>query len=485
MPDGLDFTDDEIDLAVERLRHFIDAVLEPDGLYEIRPVPHTLGGSIWTTPADLPGNVPTLMAWNRTRVNPYFSLNPRKTPGATKGIDTLPGSLVVADFDSGLSLAAAQARIDAAGLPPATAVVQTSADHWHFYWRLAERLPDLATHKRIQRGLAEALDTCPNVCSHQQVMRLPGPFCNVKPDRPAMPRVEIVACDPNRIYEAGIFSMTSPEPAFEAVPLERLAIAIEKNSLSDGARALVENGRLFPNKGRRASIFEAARDMHARGWELDQAAAVLMAVGGRLGLEPDDQADIPRQVRNAFATPTTPGFAVAETATIQFPAAGPITPVAADDYDADLEAMPLPEAPALPPRPARALGHGIIGDFMRRVEFETEAHPVALAATLLVARKRDPPRPPLRRRPNPPSREPVPGRRRQHRRRPKRNRRRHRGRLRSPRRSVLGRSLPIAEPRQRRGGDRRAPRPGREDRAQKGRRPGRVRDRRRRSRRRR
>jgi hypothetical protein len=318
-------------------------------------------------------------------VNPYFSLNPRKAPGATKGIDTLPGSLVVADFDSGMTLAEAQARIAVAGLPPATAVVQTSADHWHFYWRLAARLPDLATHKRIQRGLAEALATCPNVCSHQQVMRLPGPFCNVKPDRPAMPRVQIVACDPNRIYEAGIFPMTSPEPGFEAVPLERLAIAIEKNSLSDGARALVETGTLFPNKGRRASIFEAARDMHARGWQLDQAAAVLMTVGGRLGLEPDDQADIPRQVRNAFGTPATPGFAVAETATIQFPAAGPITAVATDDYDAELEAMPLPEAPALPPRPALALEHGIVGDFMRRVEFETEAHPVALASTLLVA----------------------------------------------------------------------------------------------------
>ena len=384
--DGLDFTQDEIEIAVERLRHFLDAVLEPDGLYEIRPVPHTAGGSIWTTPPDLPDHIPVLMAWNRSRVNPYFSLNPRKARGATKGIDTLPGALVVADFDSGMTLAEAGAKIAAAGLPPATAVIQTSASHWHFYWRLAERLPNLESHKRIQRGLAEALATCPNVCSHQQVMRLPGPFCNVKPDRPAMPRVQIVECDPNRIYDANVFPMTSPEPAFEAVALYRLAITIQKGSLSDASRALVETATLFPNKGRRASIFEAARDMHARGWELSQAAGVLMAVGARLGLEPDDQADIPRQVRNAFATPANPGYAVAETATIQFPTAWSVSAAANDDdYDAELEALPLPEAAALPPRPALALSHGVIGDFMRRVEHETEAHPVALATTLLVA----------------------------------------------------------------------------------------------------
>lgn len=386
MPNGLDFTPDEIEIEVERLGHFLDAVLEPDELYEIRPVPFTGNGSGWAKPGDIPAAVPTLMEWNRAGSNPYFSVNPRTKVGATKGADTLPGSLVVADFDSGIPLDEVKARITASGLPAPTAIVCTSPEHWHSYWRLDARLPDLATFKAIQKALAQVLGSCPNVSSFQQVMRLPGPFANVKPDRPAHPRVKLIECDPNRIYPASLFPVADPEPTYQATPLEELAIVIEKGSMADKTKALVAHGIVPADKGRRASIFEAARDMHARGWDRADAEKVLVAVGARLGLEVDDVADVPRQVKNAFDTPATPGYAAAEVASIDFEASAPIAPAPDDEpYDAELEAIPLPEPPALPPRPALALDHGVIGHFMARVEFETEAHPVALATTLLVA----------------------------------------------------------------------------------------------------
>ena len=117
MSDTLTFTDDEIEVAVEQLRHFVDAVLEPGQLYELRPVPPAAGGSIWATPEEIPQHVPTLMAWNRLRSNVYFSVSPRRCHGATKGIDTLPGSLIVADFDNGLPLDAVKAKAKASGIP--------------------------------------------------------------------------------------------------------------------------------------------------------------------------------------------------------------------------------------------------------------------------------------------------------------------------------------------------------------------------------
>lgn len=384
--DNLTFSPDEIEVAVEQLRHFLDAVLDPAGLHELRPVPPIAGGSTWARPDDVPQLVPVLMAWNRERRNPYFSVNPRRCHGATRGIDTLPGSLIVADFDSGLLLDQVKATLTTAGLPDPTAIVCTSPQHWHCYWRLEETLPDLATFKRLQRGLADTLGSCPSVCSYSQVMRLPGPFCNVKPGRPEHPRVQLVDCDPNRIYAAGLFPMAAEEPPIEVVPLEKMAVEIARGSMADQTRALVELGQVPEGKGRRGAIYNAARDLCGRGWEVTAAAKMLVAVGQRLGLEPDDVQDLPRQVKRAFATPAAPGYAAAETATIDFAASAPRVEAAADsDYDAELEAIPLPEPPAMPRRPSLALSHGVIGDFMRRVEMETEAHPTALAASLIAA----------------------------------------------------------------------------------------------------
>jgi hypothetical protein len=382
MADGLDYTEDEIEIETERLRLFAEGLLLADELYEIRPVPWAKPGSLWAKPDRFVELVPALMKMNRAGVNPYFSVNPRREKGATTGEGSLPGCLLVADFDSGITLAEVQARLDAARLPQPTAIVETSPEHWHTYWRIEEPLPDLAAFKRHQQALAELLGSCPNVCSYQQVLRLPGPFCNVKADRPSRPRVRLVECDPNRMYPARLFPLGDPQPEYQAVPLEQLAVQIEAGSMADATRALVHEGTTFEGKGRRASIYEAARDLHARGWTLADSTAVLAAVGERLGLEADDVQDVPRQVRNAFGKPASPGYAAAEAASIDFEASRPAAAVA-DEYDAELEALPLPLPPALPPRPELFLRHGVIADFIRRVEAETEAHPVAIAGQLV------------------------------------------------------------------------------------------------------
>jgi len=114
MAEGLEFTEDEIGIETERLRLFAEGLLEPGELYEIRPVPWARPGSLWATPDRFVELVPVLMEMNRAGVNPYFSMNPRREKGASKGEGTLPGSLLVADFDSGITLAEVLSRLDAA-----------------------------------------------------------------------------------------------------------------------------------------------------------------------------------------------------------------------------------------------------------------------------------------------------------------------------------------------------------------------------------
>ncbi len=57
---------------------------------------------------------------------------------------------------------------------------------------------------------------------------------------------------------------------------------------------------------------------------------------------------------------------------------------AGDEFDADLEAIPL-RVRSWPMRPQAMLDHGVVGDLLRRVELETEADPVAIATTFLTA----------------------------------------------------------------------------------------------------
>jgi len=59
-------------------------------------------------------------------------------------------------------------------------------------------------------------------------------------------------------------------------------------------------------------------------------------------------------------------------------------PAASDEYDPELEAILL-RTPSWPARPQAILEHGVVGHLLRRVEAETEADPVSLAATFLVA----------------------------------------------------------------------------------------------------
>jgi hypothetical protein len=380
MVDPLEYSTEDLGLYTAQLQQFVAACLEDDGLYEIRPVGPHGGKSVWVTSAGIVPKVDVLREWNRNGFNPYFSLNLRRAEGCRKGADSLPGALIAADFDGGQGLDYARAKISTVGLPEPTAIVCSSPGNHHAYWRLTERLPDLETFERLQRGLAETLGSCPAICSAQQVMRLPGPFCNVKAERPNHPRVEVVAVLRGPLagrYPVALFPMAAPEPAFDPVPIKDLAIKLEAGSMSDATRALVGSATLFPKMGRRQSLFAAARDLAAREWPREEAVQVLDRVGRDLGLEGPDLRDVRRLVRNAFSTPASPGFAAAETATIDFEASAPPA------YDEDLERMPLPEPPPWPDRPDVALGHGLLGDLVGQLEDQTESDAVALAVQFI------------------------------------------------------------------------------------------------------
>jgi len=91
----------------------------------------------------------------------------------------------------------------------------------------------------------------------------------------------------------------------------------------------------------------------------------------------------------AWASRCRPPMAIDELGDVLVSIAGresakpePLAP--GDEFDADLEAIPL-RVRSWPARPQAMLDHGVVGDLLRRVELETEADPVAIATTFLAA----------------------------------------------------------------------------------------------------
>jgi hypothetical protein len=58
--------------------------------------------------------------------------------------------------------------------------------------------------------------------------------------------------------------------------------------------------------GRRQTIFTVACDLKARQWAQGDAEAAIVKRARLLRLEPDELADVPRQVRNAFKADRAP-----------------------------------------------------------------------------------------------------------------------------------------------------------------------------------
>ena len=195
------------------LATFLDALgYEPGDLIELRPIPHDSEhphGRGWYTPSQL-----SAMNGGITRLNQrqsiYFGVNPRTQSGGGSRADVACCRAVFADFD-GLPLAEVMRRIEDAGLPHPTVIVE-SGGGFHVYWTLADPIdPDL--FEQIQRGLIAVLDSDPKVCDAPRIMRLPGTV-NRKPERDNALCTVVELNDERHDIESII--MRFPEPAAEA-----------------------------------------------------------------------------------------------------------------------------------------------------------------------------------------------------------------------------------------------------------------------------
>ena len=318
--------------ALSQCIDFLGAIFEPEDIIEFRPLPPAAGRR-WSPLPEIPDVVEWLQKLNadeHQRVHAYFGANPRKSAGASQAEGVKLARCLFADFDGGVVLEDAYARIKAASLPWPTAMLE-SGGGVHAWWRLDEPMTDAnAWHERM-KAIASALGSDQSICDWPRIMRLPG-FINWKHEQ--RPYAVLKDCDGSRVYPLARFMKQASQ-----------SVVVQHKSMSDLARRFLEEGFTLA-AGRRQTMFTVACDMAARGWGVAEATATIMERMRLVGLRQDDLDDCPRQIANAWKRTRLPVLGAAEEAQPVVDAADELpTPTLLDAIQAWRE---QDETPALP-----------------------------------------------------------------------------------------------------------------------------------------
>ena len=106
--------------ALSQCIDFLGAIFEPEDIIEFRPLPPAAGRR-WSTLTEIPDIIDWLERLNRDenqRVHAYFGGNPRKAKNASQAEGVALARCVFADFDGGVVVEDALARVRAAGAKP-------------------------------------------------------------------------------------------------------------------------------------------------------------------------------------------------------------------------------------------------------------------------------------------------------------------------------------------------------------------------------
>lgn len=319
--------------ALSQCIDFLGCLFEPEDIIEFRPLPPQNAGRRWSRLDEIPDIVDWLHALNgseQQRVHAYFGANPRKAKGQSQAEGVALARCVFADFDGGVVLEDAWAKIKAAGFPMPTAMLE-SGGGVHAWWRLDQPMTDQnAWHERM-KAIASALGSDQSVCDWPRIMRLPG-FINWKHEQ--RPLAVLADADPTRVYPLARFERTASQ-----------SIVVTPKSMSDLTRRFLEEGFTLP-AGRRQTMFTVACDLAARGWGVQEATTLIMDRMRRVGLRQDDLDDCPRQVANAWKRTRLPVIGKAEEA-VPVADAGEETktPTLTDAIDAWLKQEETPVIP--------------------------------------------------------------------------------------------------------------------------------------------
>jgi hypothetical protein len=262
--------------ALKQCRQLFAAIFEPEDVIEFRTLKQV--AKRWTRADDIAGVIEEFERFNNAGRHCYFGANPRTGDGGSTAEAVALARCVYADFDGNTTADEASERIAAAGLPEPTATVFTGGGI-HAWWRLDQPIADARQHGLMLKRLAAALSSDEaGTSGWPRIMRLPGLVNHKYAHKPL---AKLLECDASRRYS-----------------LERLSP--KSRGMSHTSREFLDHGTVAACRGRRETMFAVACDLRDRGWNTADAEAAIMPRMRQFDLSPEDLADCPRQIRNAW-----------------------------------------------------------------------------------------------------------------------------------------------------------------------------------------
>jgi len=302
--EAMAMTTEHVD-AIETAIAFLGTIFEPSDWIEVRLLP--CEHCRWFQLAN-DGEARGTLRWAAERnshesepQNVYFGAHPRTGKGKKKDENVALFRSVFADFD-GVPPDAAVAAWKAAGLPGPSIVV-ASGGGTHVYALLEEPLADPADYRSAIKEIARRCESDRSVHNPERVLRLPGSR-NVKAKYRDRPLCRVVEASGEKFSAAALPRLAQP------VAKKRSAkkAAAAAGTLGHEAERFLATGQVTGE--RRPAVFRIACDMKAHGWTLERATEEIVKRAGQIrpALEPEEIADLPRQIANAFSKEREPGF---------------------------------------------------------------------------------------------------------------------------------------------------------------------------------
>jgi hypothetical protein len=288
------------------MNEFIRMLFEPEDIVEVRCLPRKQSAEkpkqFWTFAEDIGDLSAKVSILNKQGYGIFAGILPRSHNSGGEDTDCLPGRVLWADLDGGVTPKKAISRVARLGMPTPTMVVN-SGNGTHLYWQLNKKAYPADLSAAVY-SLAVYLHGDLKVFNPSRVLRIPG-FVNTK-DSENPKNCEIISFDESLVYS--LSELCSKFPATRIPVAQDESKRLGGASVSSDRFALLKTALNYLEKvpsmtegsGRNNKAHELAKRLRDKGLSQDEVFIALRDGWDNRNIPPLGADELSTCVRTGF-----------------------------------------------------------------------------------------------------------------------------------------------------------------------------------------